>query len=149
MGLVKGRAIFDNILLAQEFCHDSDIKVRGGNSILKLDIFRAYDNISWQFIYNIMQLFGFSLTFINLIKSCIKCPFFSLIISGKSFGFFLNLPLVLGKVTLCPLLCSLLLLITFLEVLLTCLLLNPNFILELGVVFLFHIFVLQMILSFL
>ncbi|PKU76655.1 5'-3' exoribonuclease 2 [Dendrobium catenatum] len=88
MGFVKGRAISDNILLAQEFCHDLDIKVRGGNSILKLDISKAYDNISWQFIYNIMHLFGFSLSFINIIKSCIECPLFSLIINGKSFGFF-------------------------------------------------------------
>ncbi|PKU80440.1 integrator complex subunit 11 [Dendrobium catenatum] len=46
MGFVKGRAIYDNILLAQEFCHDLDVKVRGGNSILKLDISKAYDNIS-------------------------------------------------------------------------------------------------------
>ncbi|PKU67899.1 integrator complex subunit 11 [Dendrobium catenatum] len=46
MGFVKGRAIVDNILLAQEFCQDLDIKTRGGNMILKLDIAKAYDNIN-------------------------------------------------------------------------------------------------------
>ncbi|PKU64922.1 5'-3' exoribonuclease 2 [Dendrobium catenatum] len=102
MSFVKGRAISDNILLAQEFFHDLDVKVRGGNSILKLDISKSYDNISWQLIYNIMHLFGFSLTFINLIKSCIECPFSFLLLMVRALVF-LNLLMVLGKVTLCPL----------------------------------------------
>ncbi|PKU73811.1 integrator complex subunit 11 [Dendrobium catenatum] len=76
MGFVKGRAIVDNILLAQEFCQDLDAKVRGGNMILKLDIAKAYDNINWEFIYKILSLFGFDCTFINLIKNCIESPFF-------------------------------------------------------------------------
>ncbi|PKU87947.1 integrator complex subunit 11 [Dendrobium catenatum] len=46
MGFVKGRAISDNILLAQEFWHDLDVKVRGGNMVWKLDIAKAYDNIN-------------------------------------------------------------------------------------------------------
>ncbi|PKU87869.1 hypothetical protein MA16_Dca025036 [Dendrobium catenatum] len=45
MGFVKGKAITDNILLAQEFCHDLDVRVRSSNIILKLDISKAYDNI--------------------------------------------------------------------------------------------------------
>ncbi|PKU79583.1 hypothetical protein MA16_Dca000929 [Dendrobium catenatum] len=45
MGFVKGKAISDNILLAQEFCND-DVKCRGGNMIMKLDILKAYDNIN-------------------------------------------------------------------------------------------------------
>ncbi|PKU86252.1 hypothetical protein MA16_Dca002083 [Dendrobium catenatum] len=53
MGFVKGRIIADNILLAQEFCHDLDVRVRGSNIILKLDISKAYDNIDWNFLYKI------------------------------------------------------------------------------------------------
>ncbi|PKU85201.1 hypothetical protein MA16_Dca018251 [Dendrobium catenatum] len=37
MGFVKGQAIIDNILLAQEFFHDLDVKVNGSNMILNLE----------------------------------------------------------------------------------------------------------------
>ncbi|PKU87845.1 hypothetical protein MA16_Dca017617 [Dendrobium catenatum] len=45
MGFIKGLAIGHNIILAQEFFHDLDVKVRGGNIILILDISKSYDNI--------------------------------------------------------------------------------------------------------
>ncbi|KAI0498287.1 hypothetical protein KFK09_021528 [Dendrobium nobile] len=88
MGFVKGRAIVDNILIAQEFCQDLDIKTRGGNMILKLDIAKAYDNINWSFIYNMLRSFGFDDRFISLITSCIESPYFSIILNGKCHGFF-------------------------------------------------------------
>ncbi|PKU60950.1 hypothetical protein MA16_Dca027958 [Dendrobium catenatum] len=47
---VKGRLISENILLAQELVNDLNLKVRGGNMFLKLDISKAFDNISWDFI---------------------------------------------------------------------------------------------------
>ncbi|KAI0498608.1 hypothetical protein KFK09_019498 [Dendrobium nobile] len=88
MGFVKGRAITDNILLALDYCHDLDEKVRVGNMIMKLDIMKAYDNINWNFIYSILHLFGFDEHFISLIKVCTESPYFSIIVNGKSHGFF-------------------------------------------------------------
>ncbi|PKU74518.1 Putative ribonuclease H protein [Dendrobium catenatum] len=88
MGFVKGRAIVDNILLAQEFCQDLDIKTIGGNMILKLDIAKAYDNINWNFIYKMLHFFGFDCKFISLICTCIESPFFSIILNGNCHGFF-------------------------------------------------------------
>ncbi|KAI0497186.1 hypothetical protein KFK09_020408 [Dendrobium nobile] len=88
MGFVKGHAITDNILLAQEYCHDLDVKVRGGNMIMKLDIAKAYDNINWNFIYSMLHLFGFDEHFISLTKRCIESPYFCIIVNGKSHGFF-------------------------------------------------------------
>ncbi|PKU82406.1 Putative ribonuclease H protein [Dendrobium catenatum] len=88
MGFVKGRAIVDNILLAQEFCQDLDTKTRGGNMIFKLDIAKAYDNINWNFIYKMLQFFGFDGKFISLICTCIESPFFSIILNGKCHGLF-------------------------------------------------------------
>ncbi|PKU82762.1 Putative ribonuclease H protein [Dendrobium catenatum] len=88
MGFVKSRAIMDNILIAQEFCQDLDIKTRGGNMILKLDIAKAYDNINWCFIFKMLKFFGFDDKFISLITLCIESPFFSIILNGKCHGFF-------------------------------------------------------------
>ncbi|KAI0492033.1 hypothetical protein KFK09_026298 [Dendrobium nobile] len=88
MGFVKGRAITENILLAQELSQDLDVRIRGGNVILKLDIAKAYDNINWNFIYFMLELFGFNSVFINLIKKCIKNVYFFIILNGSNHGFF-------------------------------------------------------------
>lgn len=68
--------------------HDINTKVRGHNTIFKLDISKAYDNIDWSFIYKILELFGFNNNFINLIKRSIEDVWFSIIINGKKHGFF-------------------------------------------------------------
>ncbi|PKU62018.1 hypothetical protein MA16_Dca012127 [Dendrobium catenatum] len=56
--------------------------------IIKLDIAKTYDNINWSFIYKMLSLFYFDLKFMNLIKSCIESPFFSIIVNGKTHGYF-------------------------------------------------------------
>ncbi|PKU68411.1 integrator complex subunit 11 [Dendrobium catenatum] len=60
---VKGRSIFDNILLVQEMTLDINSKVKGGNIIYKLDISKAYDNLNLNFLYKMLSLFGFSQVF--------------------------------------------------------------------------------------
>ncbi|KAI0529270.1 hypothetical protein KFK09_001817 [Dendrobium nobile] len=87
IGFVKGRAINDNILLPQEFCHDLDVKVRGCNMIVKHDVAKAYDNIDWNFLYDIIKLFGL-INFINSIKVCIENPCYCIIVNNKTTGFF-------------------------------------------------------------
>lgn len=54
---VKGINIVDNILLTQELVNDLDLKVRGGNFMFNLDISKAYDNLNWEFLFNILKLF--------------------------------------------------------------------------------------------
>ncbi|PKU72688.1 Putative ribonuclease H protein [Dendrobium catenatum] len=85
---VKGRLISDNILLAQELVNDLNMKIRGGNMFFKLDISKAYDNISWEFIYKVLELFGFSDQFIRLIRNSVDNVWFSILLSGGSNGFF-------------------------------------------------------------
>ncbi|KAI0511688.1 hypothetical protein KFK09_012320 [Dendrobium nobile] len=87
-GFVKGRSIFDNVLLAQEMIHDLNAKISGGNVIFKMDISKAYDNLNWKFLYKIMHLFGFNSQYTNLIKHCIENSYFSVLINGKAQGFF-------------------------------------------------------------
>ncbi|KAI0511114.1 hypothetical protein KFK09_011737 [Dendrobium nobile] len=87
-GFVKGRSIFDNVLLAQEIIHDLNAKISGGNVIFKMDISKAYDNLNWKFLYKIMHLFGFNSQYTNLIKHCIENSYFSVLINGKAQGFF-------------------------------------------------------------
>nr|XP_009768439.1 PREDICTED: uncharacterized protein LOC104219445 [Nicotiana sylvestris] len=66
-GFVKGRLITENILLAQEIVQDANKKNRGGNVIIKLDMAKAYDRISWTFLMAVMRKFGFSENWIDII----------------------------------------------------------------------------------
>ncbi|PKU75977.1 integrator complex subunit 11 [Dendrobium catenatum] len=88
-GFVKGRSIFDNILLAQEVVHDLNVKGNDGNIIFKLDITKAYDNLKWNYLYKILHLFGFNQNFIKLIKNSIETCFFLLSLMVRIMVFFL------------------------------------------------------------
>ncbi|KAL6565077.1 hypothetical protein OROMI_016527 [Orobanche minor] len=85
-GFIKGRNITDNILTAHEVTHD--ISQSMTNTIIKLDMEKAYDRINWNFIFQVMTRFGFSVAWVNFIKSCISNCWFSILVNGQSAGFF-------------------------------------------------------------
>ncbi|KAL6565178.1 hypothetical protein OROMI_016628 [Orobanche minor] len=85
-GFIKGRNITDNILTAHEITHD--ISQSTTNTIIKLDMEKAYDRINWNFIFQVMSSLGFSFVWINFIKSCISNCWFSILVNGESVGFF-------------------------------------------------------------
>lgn len=49
-GFIKGRLIQDNILLAQELMSYLGKRVNGSNIVLKLDVAKAFDRVSWFFL---------------------------------------------------------------------------------------------------
>lgn len=51
--LTKGRSIVENVGLAPEMLHDLSWKVRGGNIVIKLDMAKAYDRLSLEFLFHI------------------------------------------------------------------------------------------------
>ncbi|XP_051125984.1 uncharacterized protein LOC127247930 [Andrographis paniculata] len=56
-GFVKGRAIADNILLASEMVHDLNLRGDSHNLLLKLDLNKAYDRVSWRFLRHALSRF--------------------------------------------------------------------------------------------
>ncbi|XP_060200214.1 secreted RxLR effector protein 78-like [Lycium barbarum] len=87
-GFVKGRNIFENILLTQEIV--SDIRLRGkpANVVLKLDMTKAYDRVSWKYLMHVLRKMGFAEHFINLIWRLIANNWYSILINGQATGFF-------------------------------------------------------------
>ena len=63
--MFQGRQIFENFLLAQELISDIQKLNRGGNVVLKLDMAKAYDKVSWPFLLQV--LFGFGEMWIDMI----------------------------------------------------------------------------------
>lgn len=87
-GFTKTRSITDNILLAQEIIQKIDSKVRGGNVVLKLDLTKAYDRLSWLFLIKVLRKFGFCENFIDMIWRIISNYWYSLLLNGQVGGFF-------------------------------------------------------------
>ncbi|WMV21122.1 hypothetical protein MTR67_014507 [Solanum verrucosum] len=49
-GFVKGRSITENVLLAQEIIRDMNMRNKNVNVVVKLDMAKAYDRVSWIFL---------------------------------------------------------------------------------------------------
>ena len=64
---MKGQNITKNYLLAQEIVSGIGKKSKGGNIILKLDMSKTYDRVSWCHIIGVLWKFGFGERFIDLV----------------------------------------------------------------------------------
>ncbi|GJT51140.1 RNA-directed DNA polymerase, eukaryota, reverse transcriptase zinc-binding domain protein [Tanacetum coccineum] len=55
---------------------------------MKIDLQKAYDTISWNFLKEVLQLVGFHKSIVNWIMTCITTTSFSICINGEIKGFF-------------------------------------------------------------
>ncbi|XP_058103567.1 uncharacterized protein LOC131247152 [Magnolia sinica] len=88
MAFVQGWSITDSIALAQELFCDIDKKVRGSNLIIKVDLEKAYDRVSWSFLRAVLLSFGFSYLWISLAEKCWSGAWFLVLINDDTSGFF-------------------------------------------------------------
>ncbi|XP_026442463.1 uncharacterized protein LOC113342010 [Papaver somniferum] len=65
-----------------------NIKRRGGNVGLKLDISQAYGTISWEFLVTVLKKYGFSEKFSNWIMTLLKTKKNYIMLNGGPIGFF-------------------------------------------------------------
>ena len=72
IAFVPGRKGIDNAIIVQEIIHTLS-KKRGkmGYMALKIDLEKAYDNLEWSFIRDMLIRFNFPLDIIDIIMSCI------------------------------------------------------------------------------
>ncbi|CAM8936846.1 unnamed protein product [Rhodiola kirilowii] len=87
-GFLEGRNIHDCIGMAHDMVRDINIKSFGGNIMMKIDMSKAYDRISWRFILKMMAAMGFSEKWIDLIYRNISNCWYSVLWNGTSYGFF-------------------------------------------------------------
>ncbi|KAJ7009360.1 hypothetical protein NC653_000125 [Populus alba x Populus x berolinensis] len=85
---IPGRQISDNILLTQELLHNYHLNKGPARCPLKIDLKKAFDTISWQFILKGLQCIGIPVRMINWINACISSAFFSMGLNGSLHGFF-------------------------------------------------------------
>ncbi|GJT92141.1 RNA-directed DNA polymerase, eukaryota, reverse transcriptase zinc-binding domain protein [Tanacetum coccineum] len=85
---IEGRQISDNILLIQELMNGYTWKNKIRRCAFKVDIQKAYDTVSWDFLKMSLDFFGFPSKMVNWIMVCLSTASFSVNVNGSSHGFF-------------------------------------------------------------
>ncbi|XP_070013578.1 uncharacterized protein [Nicotiana sylvestris] len=84
-GFVKGRNIVEKILLTQEIVIDIRLRTMAGpNVMLKLDMAKAYDRLSWLFLTKVMRKMGFTERLIGIAFGLVSNNWYSILINGQA-----------------------------------------------------------------
>jgi hypothetical protein len=86
-GFLKDRLIFDAVGITQECLHSAKLK-KLNSVILKLDLKRAYDSVSWQFLHLLLDQIGLDRLVINWIMGCITSVNTTVLVNGIPTDFF-------------------------------------------------------------
>lgn len=87
LGFVKGESIIEDVLLTQELVTDIGKRGKPGNVVIKLDMTKAYDKVSWFFLIKVLRKIGFFENFIDMIWRLVENNYYSVLIN-ESHGFF-------------------------------------------------------------
>jgi len=74
--------IAENILLGQEVVSDYHKEKGKARCALKVDLMKAYDSLSWEYILHYLYCFGAPSRYIAWIRECITSPSFSIALNG-------------------------------------------------------------------
>ncbi|KAL1215279.1 putative mitochondrial protein [Cardamine amara subsp. amara] len=85
---LPGRLLSENVLLASEIVQGYNRKNITPRAMLKVDLRKAFDSVSWEFILSTLTALAIPPRFIAWIKECICTPTFSIAVNGMTDGFF-------------------------------------------------------------
>ena len=81
-GFVEGRQIQDGIITLREAIHSLKC-TRIPGMLIKLDIAKAYDKLSWECLERVLQDFGFCQEWVEWVMGLVSSPFFSILLNGS------------------------------------------------------------------
>ncbi|XP_074265375.1 uncharacterized protein LOC141587805 [Silene latifolia] len=87
-GFVKGGSIVENILICQNIVGLYNRKSVSFRFLMKVDLKKPYDSVSWEFLEEMLVSLEFPTHFISFIMECVKAASYSLVLNGDIFGFF-------------------------------------------------------------
>lgn len=77
-GFVEGRNILDVVILTHEIIPSMEHSKKLGMAF-KIDISKAYDRVSWPFLFSILKKFGIDGRFLKMISACVTSMYFFLV----------------------------------------------------------------------
>lgn len=83
----QGRQIADCIVIANEVVDFMKKKSEGG-FLLKIDFAKAYDNIDWGFLLDVLAAMKFGYKWIKWMRSCISTASLAILVNGSPTDFF-------------------------------------------------------------
>ncbi|VFQ88383.1 unnamed protein product [Cuscuta campestris] len=83
-----GKNITEHVLMVKEMVHILSAKGRGGNCIIKLDLSKAFDKLSWNYLDAVLTKFGFGPPVVHLLMGNLRATHFSVLVNGQPQGFF-------------------------------------------------------------
>ena len=79
---IKGRGLLDSIMVANEVVEECRLKKKR-LAIVKVDYEKAYDLVSWDFLYYMLSRLGFCARWVGWIKECLESSFISILVNGS------------------------------------------------------------------
>lgn len=86
-GFILRRSNVEGIIIAHEAIH-SIRKAKVQRILIKLDIRKDYDMVDQDFLFRVLERFGFSTHWINWVKACIDGLWIFVLVNGSLQGFF-------------------------------------------------------------
>jgi len=84
---IKGRYILESVVVAHELVHSVHQSGEPG-IILKLDYEKAYDRVSWSFLFDMLEARGFDPVWINWVKHIVEGGSLGIMVNGEESSYF-------------------------------------------------------------
>ena len=85
---IGGRSITNNILMAQELVRGYGRTTLSLRCAIKIDLQKAFDSLSWEFIFYVLTVLKVPGVFIGWIRKCLTTHWFSISVNGGFAGYF-------------------------------------------------------------
>lgn len=85
---VEGRQIVHNVMLLRELMNQYKRKSISPRCVIKIDLRKAYDSISWSFVKEMLDALNFLTQFTTWIMTCVRNTKYSPSINGVIHGYF-------------------------------------------------------------
>ncbi|KAL1206457.1 hypothetical protein V5N11_020820 [Cardamine amara subsp. amara] len=88
IGFIHGRLLCEDVLLASELVVDFNKDGETRRGCIQIDLAKAYDNLYWRYLLNILRALELPDRFIRWINECFSTVWYSIALNGKLVGFF-------------------------------------------------------------
>lgn len=86
VAFITGRSIAENIMLTQEVVKNSHRGDGKPRCTIKVDLMKAYDSVSWEFILLCLLCVGAPTRYVDRVRECITSPKSSIALNGSLVG---------------------------------------------------------------